>query len=538
LSYTQTFGYDSLNRLTTEQENSGSSWSQTNAYDRYGNRWIDYGSGNHNLAFSTSTNRITTSGFSYDFAGNLTNDTMHGYTYDAENHFVKVDNVTAYSYDGEGKRVRKFVGENTRFVYGIGGQLIAEFDGSSGALKKEYVYGGGMQATIDSTNGIQYTTSDILGSPRVVTNSSGSVVSRHDYMPFGEELFAGTGGRTSTMGFSGNDGIRKKFTGYERDNETGLDFAQARYFASTQGRFNSPDPVGGHAADPQSWNRYAYVGNNPLTATDPTGMTPRITNHGHFGNGGEFIVDRENEESVYDGDQSWDIWDSYTPAERVSNPNKQKALDTLDKLASQARKDGDDELAAGLLLAKKEIANAVESVGANVAINAILNVGNTDFSDQGTVTIGKVKGHKLTYGPSPDSKCNVFVAGAYADGAGLGFVRQGANGRGYPLADGKVPAANWLGDKNDAKHLTNIPVITNPTLRIGDIVAWRYKGGADAGHSSIYIGGGVVVYAGGLHGGTPQAQTLNYVNHALTGWWPTWWTGPHEPLAVRRYSGK
>ena len=47
LSYTQDFGYDALNRLTTSNENSGSSWSQTNGYDQYGNRWIDYGGGNH-----------------------------------------------------------------------------------------------------------------------------------------------------------------------------------------------------------------------------------------------------------------------------------------------------------------------------------------------------------------------------------------------------------------------------------------------------------------------------------------------------------
>ena len=70
LSYTQNFGYDALNRLTTSNENSGSSWSQTNGYDQYGNRWIDYGGGNHNLSFSTSTNRITTSGYAYDAAGN------------------------------------------------------------------------------------------------------------------------------------------------------------------------------------------------------------------------------------------------------------------------------------------------------------------------------------------------------------------------------------------------------------------------------------------------------------------------------------
>ncbi len=116
ISYTQNFGYDSLNRLSTATETWGGnpSWSQTNGYDRYGNRWIDLGGGYQSLYCNASDNRVT--GWSYDSSGNLLNDTIHAYTYDAENRIVKVDNVTAYSYDGEGKRVRKFVGENTRFV--------------------------------------------------------------------------------------------------------------------------------------------------------------------------------------------------------------------------------------------------------------------------------------------------------------------------------------------------------------------------------------------------------------------------------------
>ena len=175
-------------------------------------------------------------------------------------------------------------------MYGLGGELIAEFDGSNGNLKKEYVYGGGTVATIEPTavnsNGTRYGTADNLGSPRVITNSSGGVVSRHDYKPFGEELFAGTGGRTVGMGFSVADGNRQKFTGYERDNETGLDFAQARYDSSVLGRFTSPDPFGGSmsAADPQSFNRYAYVGNNPLTHTDPSGLDKITTTDGGPGN--------------------------------------------------------------------------------------------------------------------------------------------------------------------------------------------------------------------------------------------------------------
>jgi RHS repeat-associated protein len=100
-------------------------------------------------------------------------------------------------------------------------------------------------------------------------------MSRHDYMPFGEELGPGTGGRTTGMGYGGTgDTNRTKFTGYERDAETGLDFAQARFYGNIQGRFTSPDPFSASAviADPQTFNRYAYCRNNPVNSTDPTGM--------------------------------------------------------------------------------------------------------------------------------------------------------------------------------------------------------------------------------------------------------------------------
>jgi RHS repeat-associated protein len=274
LSYTQSFSYDSLNRLSTATETSGSTtnWSQTNGYDQYGNRWIDYGGGSHNLSFSSTTNRITTSGFSYDSAGNLTNDTIHSYTFDAENKIVKVDSNPAFVYDGVGQRVKKLIGENTRFAYGIGGQLIAEFNSSSGALTKEYIYGAsGLAAAIEPSGGTKYTTIDNLGSPRIVTNSSGNVVSRHDYVPFGEELFAGTGGRTTAMGFSATDGLRKQFTDQQRDTETGLDYFLFRYYSSGHGRFTSADNFGGRIRNPQTLNLYAYVLNNPLKYIDPTG---------------------------------------------------------------------------------------------------------------------------------------------------------------------------------------------------------------------------------------------------------------------------
>lgn len=117
---------------------------------------------------------------------------------------------------------------------------------------------------------------DQLGSPRVITNSDGQVVSRRDFAPFGEELYADTQNRTAAQHYSstGDDGIRKRFTGYEKDMETGLDFAEARMYENRHARFTAVDPLlaSGKSADPQSFNRYVYVMNNPLVLRDPTGL--------------------------------------------------------------------------------------------------------------------------------------------------------------------------------------------------------------------------------------------------------------------------
>src|SRR5947209_139702 len=82
------------------------------------------------------------------------------------------------------------------------------------------------------------------------------------------------GGRSSGLGYTGADGARQKFTQKERDNETGLDFFEARYYASTQGRFTAPDPLlsSGLPAEPASWNRYVYCLNAPLKYLDPNGL--------------------------------------------------------------------------------------------------------------------------------------------------------------------------------------------------------------------------------------------------------------------------
>jgi RHS repeat-associated protein len=305
-SWYQQYTYDSLNRLTQVNEYTGNpslDWQQKYIIDRYGNRTIDVNNTSPNIprpAFNVdvSTNRLTVPGgqvgvMSYDNAGNLITDSYTGgggRTYDAENRMTSAQGSSSssnYTYDGEGKRIRRSVTTGTGKgattvetwqVYGLGGELLAEYpaNGSPSTPQKEYGYRNGqLLVTAGPSANIRWLVTDHLGTPRMIFDQSGSLanVSRHDYLPFGEELFAGTGGRTTAQGYTANDGVRQHFTLQERDMETGLDYMHARYYANAQGRFTTPDTLLGSLTNPQTLNRYAYVGNNPLSFSDPTGHT-------------------------------------------------------------------------------------------------------------------------------------------------------------------------------------------------------------------------------------------------------------------------
>jgi RHS repeat-associated protein len=126
---------------------------------------------------------------------------------------------------------------------------------------------------------VQWLVTDHLGTPRMIADQTGSLagVRRHDYLPFGEELFAPTGGRTAALGYATvtADGVRQQFTQKERDVETGLDYFGPRYYGNIQGRFLSPDSYAGNTRNPQTFNLYSYVLNNPIAYTDPTGHIPQ-----------------------------------------------------------------------------------------------------------------------------------------------------------------------------------------------------------------------------------------------------------------------
>jgi RHS repeat-associated protein len=147
----------------------------------------------------------------------------------------------------------------TVYVYDALGQLAAEYSTVGGSTPCYTCY----------------LIADHLGSTRLVTDENGTVVARHDFLSFGEEIGAGGLGEARKWG-AGNDSVRQTFTAKERDAETGLDFFESRYLSGTLGRFTSTDDpfAGQDSTDPQSWNLYSYGLNNPLRYTDPDGHAP------------------------------------------------------------------------------------------------------------------------------------------------------------------------------------------------------------------------------------------------------------------------
>jgi RHS repeat-associated protein len=187
--------------------------------------------------------------------------------YDAENRQYSLTDggTTQYVYDGEGRRVQKVVGgQTTTYVYDAAGNLAAEY--------------GGAAQTAPCTR--CYVTVDHLGSTRLVMDAAtGNVMRRYDYTPFGGEIGPSWSGRTTATGY-GSDTMEPKFTGKQRDYESGLglDYFGARYFSAAMGRFTTPDwsaipqPIPyADLTDPQTLNLYAYVRNNPLGHPDSDG---------------------------------------------------------------------------------------------------------------------------------------------------------------------------------------------------------------------------------------------------------------------------
>jgi RHS repeat-associated protein len=206
------------------------------------------------------------------------------YQYNAENQLTKfiTTSTDIYIYDGDGRRVKKNAASITLYWYDLAGNVIDETT-SGGGLISEYIYFNGKRvARRDASNNVHYYFSDHLGSASVVTDALGTMSlcpagnspMNYTTIPTGEEEsdFYPYGGE---MKLCDRAPQNYKFTGKERDAESGLDNFDARYYGSSLGRFMQTDPIWVKAdrmLDPQRLNLYAYVRNNPLKLTDPSGM--------------------------------------------------------------------------------------------------------------------------------------------------------------------------------------------------------------------------------------------------------------------------
>jgi RHS repeat-associated protein len=252
------YGYDSIYRLG-QAISQDASWDISWGFDVWGNRTAQTPRGLATSKVGTQTsgysnNRNTT--FTYDAAGNQTNDGLHNYTFNAENQITQMDGGAAvYAYDGEGRRMKRTatvqgVTETTYYFYGPGG-VLCEFS---------TVAGTSTATTASANDRATYRTSDKLGSAVLFITSSGSVVENNRTLPYGEAWLSEVK--------SIND---KKFTTYQRDQESGLDYAGARFDNSSYGRFMSPDSGFARIAIPASLNRYSYSINDPINLSDPDG---------------------------------------------------------------------------------------------------------------------------------------------------------------------------------------------------------------------------------------------------------------------------
>lgn len=306
--------YDALNRLTSATQTPVGSSAQYLCwgYDSFGNRKIQAIS---NQTFQTAsptcqaqsaanvtqvsanyddgTNRVTGNpSVAYDATGNITYDGINSYAYDAEGRVCAVASspitgliaITQYLYDAEGRRVAKGTAhtvlangqyimscdttingysETAGYVLGPNGEQVTEMDGSGNWVHTNVYAAGQLIATYD-VPGIHFHLADWLGSRRVQTDYAGNVEQTYQNLPFGEFVPSNT---------SPNLGATEQhFTGKERDNESRLDYFGARYYTSSIGRLMSPDDGSDQSSDnPQSWNLFSYVRNNPIKNTDPTG---------------------------------------------------------------------------------------------------------------------------------------------------------------------------------------------------------------------------------------------------------------------------
>jgi len=265
------YTYDDMNRLSVATPGSlNLNWT----YDRYGNRWSQSASGSWpgtvlqpSLTFSNATNQITTSGYQYDVAGDLTQDPLHTYTYDAEGNLTAIDNgsTATYLYDALNHRVQATQNGATQdFGFNAAGRRATVWSATGSLISANYYAAGAPLAYYLAADGhAHFEHQDWVGTERFRTKYNGSLDGTFLSLPYGDGL----------QPTQGSDTDPSHYTGLDQD-QPNLEHAAFRELSSVQGRWLRPDPYDGsyNTSDPQSLNRYAYAGNSPVSYSDQSGL--------------------------------------------------------------------------------------------------------------------------------------------------------------------------------------------------------------------------------------------------------------------------
>jgi RHS repeat-associated protein len=256
-----TFTYDNSGNISSLQR-------YGNSQSMMDNLSYSYAAGTNRLASITNSVGSVTQTYTYDANGNATSDSYRGIgfiIYDINNLPVTVYKSSGatvqYYYDATGNRIQKYDGSaNTWYVLGADGktEVITTATTTSPTYTMDNL---GQILRNGTTLTRYYYLKDHLGSIKMMVDASGNVQSYNDYYPYGMTM----PGRSGTMGAD----TRFRFTGKERDMESGFDYFGARYYDSRIGRFLTNDP---HASHYSNLNPYHYCGNNPIAYIDPTGM--------------------------------------------------------------------------------------------------------------------------------------------------------------------------------------------------------------------------------------------------------------------------
>ncbi len=277
------FLYDGLSRITYGTAHiAGNSNVQRFEYDGFGNlrKVITSGAPTLQIGVDAGTNRLLdtpgtpdanvtyTWGGAYDEAGNQRqlDGGVYSYAYDPLSMMVGLETAgrrESYLYDADDERVATLDSSWHYTVRDLEGHVLRVFD--DGQWKQDYVYRDAALLASIAAGTVTHYHLDHLGSPVLLTNASAQKIAEHKYRPFGGDAPGST-----------QDAEVMKFTGHERDRDgsaNALDYMHARYYGSNRGRFLSVDPTweSSDLSNPQTWNRYAYVRNNPLKYTDPDG---------------------------------------------------------------------------------------------------------------------------------------------------------------------------------------------------------------------------------------------------------------------------